>query len=149
MDQSYQLMQSCPNPLSSKSSHLYSIIRSILIVFELPRPEFVTLKIFNEDREEVATLLSDECSAGTHIYLWNAVRQPHGLYYYRLQANTFLETKMFSCWINWYSVLMMPPVIAWSCSDGFFKCCIEWRFWIEANIVQYLKHSHIWIFRIV
>jgi hypothetical protein len=51
------------------------------------------LKIFNLLGEEVASLASGEMGAGTHAIQWDATGQPSGVYFYRLQAGGFTETK--------------------------------------------------------
>ncbi len=95
VNRNYRLFQNIPNPVNVKVPCPYGLISSTLIVFELPQSEFVTLKIYNVDGTEVATILAAECQAGTHAYRWNAAGQPDGLYYYRLQAGAFVETKSF------------------------------------------------------
>jgi hypothetical protein len=43
--------------------------------------------------EKVAVLVSENLSAGTHRVDWNAKGLPSGVYFYRLNANGFTETK--------------------------------------------------------
>lgn len=63
------------------------------ISFSLPSKLFVLLKIFDLIGREVTTIVSGELSAGTHTREWNAANMPSGIYFYRLQAGTFSETK--------------------------------------------------------
>ncbi|MCW9066569.1 MAG: T9SS type A sorting domain-containing protein, partial [Ignavibacteriaceae bacterium] len=42
---------------------------------------------------EVATLVNDEKPAGTYELNWNAANLPSGVYFYKLQAGKFVETK--------------------------------------------------------
>jgi flagellar hook assembly protein FlgD len=51
------------------------------------------LKIFDILGREITTLISKELSAGNHEWEWNAANMPSGVYYYRLQAGSFAETK--------------------------------------------------------
>jgi hypothetical protein len=53
----------------------------------------VTLKIFNLLGEEVATLVSEKLSTGSHTYTWNAYGYASGVYLYRLEAEGFVETR--------------------------------------------------------
>jgi hypothetical protein len=41
----------------------------------------------------VATIVSDELSAGTYTRQWNAANISSGIYFYRLQAGKYVETK--------------------------------------------------------
>ena len=43
----------------------------------------------------VSIIVSEELSAGKHTVQWNAKSLPSGVYFYRLQAGLFDETKKF------------------------------------------------------
>ena len=79
----YKLDQNYPNPFNSSSVIKYSV----------PKSSQVTLKIFNTLGEEIETLVNEEKSAGTYELNWNAANLPSGVYFYRLQAGDFFETK--------------------------------------------------------
>ena len=79
----YSLSQNYPNPFNPTTT----------IPFSLPSKEFVSLKVFDLLGREVATIVSEELSAGTHTREWNAANMPSGIYFYRLQACVFTETK--------------------------------------------------------
>jgi hypothetical protein len=51
------------------------------------------LKVYNTLGEQVAELLSENRDAGMHGVEWNAANLPSGLYFYRLQAGEFVQTK--------------------------------------------------------
>ncbi|MBF8295796.1 MAG: hypothetical protein HW389_2341 [Bacteroidetes bacterium] len=53
---------------------------------ELSELSFVTLRVFDILGREVATLVNDVRSPGTHVVRWDALGQPSGIYLYRLQA---------------------------------------------------------------
>jgi len=81
-----------------KLHHLYQNYRnpfnpSTAISFSLPTQSFVSLKVFDFIGREVATLVSEELPAGNHTRQWNAATVPSGVYFYRLHAGTFIETK--------------------------------------------------------
>jgi hypothetical protein len=62
--------------------------------FDLIRNERVTLKIFNVLGQEVASLLNKaRLGAGVHRIEFDGSRLPSGVYFYRLQAGDFAETR--------------------------------------------------------
>jgi hypothetical protein len=80
---SYDLKQNYPNPFNPVTT----------IVFDLPKPTNVTLKIYTVLGEEVSTLVSEELKAGTHKYIWNPVSLASGIYLYRIESKEFTLTK--------------------------------------------------------
>ena len=79
----YGLGQNYPNPANPSTS----------ISFSLPARSFVSLKVFDSTGRNRATLVSEELSAGNHSRQWNADGLTSGVYFYRLQAGPFAETK--------------------------------------------------------
>ncbi|MFA6598642.1 MAG: aryl-sulfate sulfotransferase [Ignavibacteriaceae bacterium] len=79
----YQLCQNYPNPFNPNTSFRYS----------LKNQQFVTFKIFDLLGREIVTLVNEVKSAGTYELNWNAAHVPSGIYYYRLQAGNFIDTK--------------------------------------------------------
>jgi len=79
----FSLCQNYPNPFNPSTS----------ISFSLPSRLFVSLKVFDLIGREVATIVSEEMSAGTYSRQWNAANMSSGIYFYRLQAGSFTETK--------------------------------------------------------
>ena len=53
----------------------------------------VELKIFDVLGREVATLVNERKAAGSHSVRWDAAGMPSGVYFYRLQAGDFSETR--------------------------------------------------------
>jgi hypothetical protein len=51
------------------------------------------LEVFNALGESAGLLVSQELTTGTYNYNWNAENSPSGVYFYRLQAGKFVETK--------------------------------------------------------
>jgi len=80
---SFALEQNYPNPFNP----------STIIEFSLPRSGYVVLKVYNVLGEEVATLVSEERSAGRHKVQWNASGFASGVYFYRLQVEGFTDAK--------------------------------------------------------
>ena len=51
------------------------------------------MKVFDVIGREVATIVSEEMSAGTYSRQWNPGNMSSGVYFYRLQAGTVTETR--------------------------------------------------------
>lgn len=64
-----------------------------IIHFSLFRAEPVTLKVFDTFGREVATLIEGELAAGPHQAVFDAATQPNGVYFYRLTAPAFSQTR--------------------------------------------------------
>ncbi len=87
----FTLEQNYPNPFNPTTT----------ISFSLPSKSFVSLKVFDIIGREVATIVSEEMSAGIHSRQWIASKMSSGIYFYRLQAHplsggqtgTYTETK--------------------------------------------------------
>ncbi|MEG8948023.1 peptidoglycan DD-metalloendopeptidase family protein, partial [Rosettibacter firmus] len=79
----FLLRQNYPNPFNLSTT----------ISFDLPSKSFVSLKVFDVLGKEVSNLVSEELPAGTYSRQWNAVGLASGIYFYRLQAGSFIETK--------------------------------------------------------
>jgi hypothetical protein len=79
----FMLSQNYPNPFNPATT----------ISFSLAKSSFVSLKIFDLLGREVATIVSEEMSAGSYSKQWNAANMTSGIYFYRLQAGSFTETK--------------------------------------------------------
>lgn len=77
------LDQNYPNPFNPTTN----------ISFTLASHSFVRLRIFDLVGREITTLVSEELPSGRHVRQWNGTGAASGLYFYRLQAGTFTETK--------------------------------------------------------
>jgi hypothetical protein len=80
---SFQLYQNYPNPFNPTTTFSFS----------LPIRSFVKLKVFNVLGKEVATIISEEMPARNYSRQWNAANMSSGVYFYRLQAGSFKQTK--------------------------------------------------------
>lgn len=83
MPQSIFLSQNHPNPFNPSTT----------ISFFLSSRSYVSVDIFDCLGRHVATLLSAETQPGNHDIEWNPCDLEGGVYFYRLQAGTFIETK--------------------------------------------------------
>ena len=79
----FTLEQNYPNPFNPSTT----------IQFQIPKNEFVTLKIFNLLGEEVTTLVSKQLPAGSYTYEWDGSNVASGVYLYRIEAEGFVQTR--------------------------------------------------------
>jgi photosystem II stability/assembly factor-like uncharacterized protein len=79
----YNLSQNYPNPFNPRTTIKYSI----------PKSGLVTLKIYNSIGEQIATLVSKEQAIGNYEVVFDATGLQSGVYFYRLQAGDFIQTK--------------------------------------------------------
>ncbi len=79
----FGLHQNYPNPFNPTTN----------ISFNLLHKSSVSLKVFDALGREVSILLYKELPAGTYSHQWNAGGLASGVYFYRLQAGSFIETK--------------------------------------------------------
>ena len=79
----YKLHQNYPNPFNP-----YTTIK-----YQVPELSFVSLKVYDVLGREVATLVNEEKSAGTYEVEINEASLSSGIYFYNLQAGSFIETK--------------------------------------------------------
>jgi len=80
---SFALHQNYPNPCNPTT----------VINYELPKATYVLLAVYDMLGREVAALVNGEQTAGYKSVTWNAANVPSGIYFYRLTAGTFTETK--------------------------------------------------------
>ena len=79
----YSLEQNYPNPFNPSTTIRYSISKSGL----------VQLKIYDILGREVAQLVNEEKSAGTHEVKFNGTNLSSGIYFYRITSGNFTQTK--------------------------------------------------------
>lgn len=80
----FGLAQNYPNPFNPETQ----------IKFDIPSQSFVTLKIYDITGSEVATLVNGQVFApGFYSASFNAANLSSGIYYYRLQAGNFVQSK--------------------------------------------------------
>ncbi|MGB9697009.1 MAG: T9SS type A sorting domain-containing protein [Ignavibacteria bacterium] len=80
---SYSLRQNYPNPFNPATN----------IEFEIPRTDFVSLKIYDINGREVETLVNEVLSAGVYRVTFEARNCNSGIYFYKLTGITFSQTK--------------------------------------------------------
>jgi hypothetical protein len=79
---SFNLSQNFPNPFNP----------STVIRFQLPVNSYVTLKVFDVNGREVATLVEGQMAAGEHHMTFTPAAATSGPYFYRITAGKFSQT---------------------------------------------------------
>ena len=79
----FRLAQNSPNPFSTVTE----------IRYELPFDCHVTLEIWSAHGQKVAVLVDEVQKAGYKLARWESKAVASGIYFYRLQAGEFAETR--------------------------------------------------------
>ena len=79
----YSLDQNYPNPFNPSTKISYS----------LPASSKVSLKIYDSNGREVESLINGVQAEGKHEINFNAANLASGVYFYRITANNFMQTK--------------------------------------------------------
>jgi hypothetical protein len=79
----YTLNQNYPNPFNPTT----------IISYQIQQSGLVTLKLYNILGKEVATLVNENQNAGQYNYTLKGGNLASGVYFYRLQAGSFVSTK--------------------------------------------------------
>jgi len=77
------LEQNYPNPFNP----------STIIKYDIPKESFVTIIVYDVLGREVIELVNKQKSAGRYQETFNAAKLASGIYFYRIQAGSFVETK--------------------------------------------------------
>ncbi len=80
---SFKLSQNYPNPFNPTTN----------IEFSLPNSSLVKLVVFDILGREIGTLINEQLKAGVYKADWNAANHPSGVYFYKITAEGFSETK--------------------------------------------------------
>ncbi|MHB8581590.1 MAG: T9SS type A sorting domain-containing protein [Ignavibacteriaceae bacterium] len=79
----YSLSNNYPNPFNPVTTINYTIAVK----------DFVTIKVYDLLGKEIATLVNEEKNSGSYSVEFNASKLSSGVYFYRMQAGGFVETK--------------------------------------------------------
>jgi len=79
----FTLLQNYPNPFNPSTT----------IEYDLPIDAHVTLKLYDVLGREILTLVNEHTKAGYHYTTLDASRFSSGVYFYRIQAGQFSQTK--------------------------------------------------------
>jgi hypothetical protein len=59
----------------------------------MPELSNVVIKVFDKSGEEIENLINEEKPARTYEITWHSENLPSGVYFYKLQAGSFVKTK--------------------------------------------------------
>jgi hypothetical protein len=79
----FRLRQNYPNPFNPATK----------IEFDIPHQVHTKLEIFSVDGKLVEVLVNASLDKGSYFAVWDAHHAPSGLYFYRLTAGTFSQSK--------------------------------------------------------
>ncbi len=79
----FLLSQNYPNPFNPGTSIQYAVSSR----------QFVKLTVYDLLGREIENLVNEEKPEGTYEVIWNAANLPSGVYFYKLQAGDFVQTK--------------------------------------------------------
>lgn len=79
----YNLSQNYPNPFNPVTN----------IRFDLPKDDFVTIKVYDIVGKEAAVLLNNFRQAGSHLVSFDASKLSSGIYFYKMETKDFTQTK--------------------------------------------------------
>jgi len=79
----YSLEVNYPNPFNPSTQ----------ITFSLPKATYVTLKVYDVLGREISVLVNEKKQPGEYSITWNAEGVPSGVYFYRMVAGGYIETK--------------------------------------------------------
>ncbi len=79
----FKLSQNYPNPFNPNTT----------ISYQIPQNSFVNLKIYDVLGNEIATLVNEQKSAGKYKVKFELKNLSSGVYFYKIQANNFIEIK--------------------------------------------------------
>jgi hypothetical protein len=87
----FALEQNYPNPFNPSTTIRFQIPAEVGA--QRSQVGLVTLKVYDVLGREVATLVNEEMKPGSYEVTWDATEFASGVYLYRLQAGSFVETK--------------------------------------------------------
>jgi hypothetical protein len=79
----FALFQNYPNPFNPETR----------ISFDMPNSGLVTLKVYDILGRHISTLVNEIMQAGSHSCVWNSYNLPSGIYFYKLNIQSFTQVR--------------------------------------------------------
>ncbi len=91
----FALMQNYPNPFNPSTTIVFTLPSQSTKIAKGREREgsHVSLKVYDLLGREVATLVNEVKQPGEHTVTWDAQAMATGVYFYKLQAGNFVQTK--------------------------------------------------------
>ena len=83
LPKTFALEQNYPNPFNPSTS----------IKFQLPKSEFVTITVFDMLGRRIASLVNEQKEAGYYDIKFDGTNYASGMYFYKIEAGNFTDTK--------------------------------------------------------
>jgi len=79
----FKLHQNYPNPFNPSTQ----------IKFDIPSSSFVRLIVYDALGREIDEFINERLNPGSYVYEWSAESYPSGIYFYKLVAGDYVQTK--------------------------------------------------------
>ena len=79
----FNLSQNYPNPFNPATT----------IKFDIAKASLVKLSVFDITGKEIEVLTNERLNPGTYSVKWDAGKVSSGIYFYRLTAGDFIQTR--------------------------------------------------------
>lgn len=79
----YSLSQNYPNPFNPVTN----------IKFDIPKSGLVKITVYDLLGREVTSLVNQQMQPGSYSVDWDASNYPSGVYFYRIETETFTDSK--------------------------------------------------------
>jgi hypothetical protein len=79
----FSLSQNYPNPFNPMTK----------IKFSVTKASNVNITVFDMLGRHITTLVNEKLGAGSYETEWSAVNMPGGVYFYRIETDSYSETK--------------------------------------------------------
>jgi hypothetical protein len=79
----FSLHQNYPNPFNPVTN----------IKFDIPKSSYVKLRVYDLMGRELAALVNENLKPGSYQYQWDGSALASGVYFYKLETESFTETK--------------------------------------------------------
>jgi endo-beta-N-acetylglucosaminidase D len=87
----FSLSQNYPNPFNPTTNIKFSL--PSVIASGTKQSQMVTIKVYDILGSEIETLINEEKTAGTYEVQFDGSKLASGIYFYKLQAGSFVESK--------------------------------------------------------
>lgn len=88
-----QISSTVPNNFSLSQNYPNPFNPTTIINYSIPTTQYTILRVYNSLGKEVSTLVNENQSPGSYSVDFNGEGLPSGIYFYKLEAGDFVDTK--------------------------------------------------------